>query len=227
MYRRWEREAPDGAVADMVGGLFLAGGIERKGHRHSHRALRHLWVGCTTSKRMVEGENIFMWEKVRTDFVEDPQLYRAIGRVSAESALFDELVREVIGEVIDGSDYLWILFEGQPTEWLIDTALKIMKEIDPYHEIWRDDLYSRFNSIMGGAGKIRPIRNAVVHGIWTRATVVDGDMITPKPWPTIIIDDENPYYCSRSRKGKIFEVRNCQLAMWIILPIDSRMPAWH
>lgn len=149
--------------------------------------------------------------RIRIDFVEDAQLFRAVGRVSVESALLDELMREVITELIEGSDYMWILFEGQSTEWLIATVLEILTEMDSHRRIWPDDLHSRFKCIMSGIKKIRPLRNSVIHGNWTYDTPAELTEIASKPWRTIV-HNEDVYYCNRSRMRDIEEVREFSIS---------------
>lgn len=51
-------------------------------------------------------------------FLDHPEMARAVGRVAIESALFDELLREVLSDVLVPGAGSWILFEGQSSEGL-------------------------------------------------------------------------------------------------------------
>ncbi|WP_327290770.1 hypothetical protein [Streptomyces sp. NBC_01198] len=138
------------------------------------------------------------------DFVDDPNLFRAIGRVAAESAQFDEVLREMISELIDGARTSWVLFEGQTSEWLSENFKAILRET-----LKTENYRPKFQSLFADMGQLRALRNAVIHGTWVTAPVggePTEEYYATRPWGNA--DKSTPlYYCMRSRMRKGFEER--------------------
>ncbi|WP_123965235.1 hypothetical protein [Streptomyces sp. TLI_185] len=139
-------------------------------------------------------------------FVEDRDLYRAIGRVASESALMDELLRELICEVSGVDELFWVLLQGQSSEWLSDTCKAILEQRDPYFRVWPENHHVKVLELLDELSRYRVIRNAVIHGVWYPYDPFGGEGLSPRPWGAK--DDGSPvYYCLRSRYRKLDEVR--------------------
>lgn len=141
---------------------------------------------------------------LRPSFRGGPALYAAIGRVAYESALTDELLREVLCDLDPFADGLWWLFEGQSSEWLCNSAATMLEHVDPNHSVWPKSVHDDFLAQLAELRGLRPLRNAVVHGIWTNSC---DEETLPRPWGGTWTDEDPPYFCSRSRPRTVFESR--------------------
>lgn len=150
-----------------------------------------------------------------TVFVEDGDLYRAIGRVASESARMDELLRELIGDVSGVDELLWVLLQGQSSEWLSETCKSILPQRDPYFRRWPKSHHAKILELLDEFSRYRVIRNAVIHGVWYPYEPFGEEDFFPRPWGAT--DDGSPvYYCTRSRYRKLDEVREmsvCDVAV--------------
>jgi hypothetical protein len=106
-------------------------------------------------------------------------LYEAIGRVAVESALFDELLDSIIGEIVD--DRFAFFWEGQATEALGDLCKKAVYSADPFAKRWGQEHHDRINQLLTEANYLRQIRNIVVHGIWSVHNSEEGET-RHRPW---------------------------------------------
>ena len=139
-------------------------------------------------------------------FVEDDDLYRAIGRVASESARMDELLRELIGDVSGFDEILWVLLQGQNSEWLSEACKSVLRQRDPYFRRWPESHHIKILELLDEFSRYRIMRNAVIHGVWYPYEPFGEDDLLPRPWGAA--DDGSPiYYCTRSRYRKIDEVR--------------------
>ncbi len=136
-------------------------------------------------------------------FVTDPDLLNAIGSVAVESAILDDFLREMIGDLVVGHE-LWILLEGQSTEWLCQTSRLLLHETDPHGDYYTTDQHERFNTLINRIAELRNLRNTVVHGTWRWGPSLgtEPDEIEDRPWGGPI--DDTTYLCNRSRPRKIF-----------------------
>ncbi|MFE7895993.1 hypothetical protein ACFU3E_00340 [Streptomyces sp. NPDC057424] len=143
-------------------------------------------------------------------FVNDDDLTLAIGKVVRESALMDELLRELIGDLLgEASDVVWILFEGQTSEWLATTPKELLKLVDPVNRKWAKEEHEKLISIIGELGLLRRLRNAVVHGVWLRDPIAYEEW-AGRPWGNV--SDGTPiYYCFRSKQRDEPEVRELSI----------------
>ncbi|MGW0184460.1 hypothetical protein ACWDV7_01690 [Streptomyces sp. NPDC003362] len=156
-----------------------------------------------TGKQLTKGK----WEVGdRFWFVNDDDLTLAIGKVVRESALTDELLREMIGDLLgEASDFVWILFEGQTSEWLASTPKELLKLVDPTNRTWAKEEHEKLISIIGELGLLRRLRNSAVHGVWLRDAIAH-DEWAGRPWGNV--SDGTPvYFCFRSKQRDEPEVR--------------------
>lgn len=131
--------------------------------------------------------------------VDDP-LLRAIGRVVVDSAELDELLRYIANDLLGYSDESWVIFEGQPTEWLIQTCEALVTEHlgQPYtREHPRTD-YSAISDCLKDLRNLKQVRNAVVHGTWEDEFT---GIVAPRspPWPH---EPGETFCCSQSRRHR-------------------------
>lgn len=138
-----------------------------------------------------------------THFVQDERLRAAVGRVAQESALLDEFLRELLDELVGPSDHIWLLFEGQSSEWLIETTLAMLEQVDPYFRKWSATQRRGVEELLNDARKLRPLRNAVIHGVWSYVSIMEPEDIRSRPWGEA--DSGEPVYiCTKSRFRKVF-----------------------
>ncbi|MDL9938365.1 hypothetical protein QSJ18_16560 [Gordonia sp. ABSL1-1] len=128
----------------------------------------------------------------------------AIGRVAIESAECDDRLRTILNDLSSLSDGVWLLYEGQPTEWLISTIEMMVREINPYFNAWPDELNARLIASLRELKALRDRRNTVIHGTWEPVTedlrrLHEGN-IKPRPWG--VWDQSEEWYCFRSRFRK-------------------------
>lgn len=137
-------------------------------------------------------------------FVQDERLSAAIGRVAQESALLDEFLRELLDRLVGPSDHIWLLFEGQSSEWLLETTLVMLEQVGPYFRNgkWSAKQRRRVEELLYGARKLRPLRNAVIHGVWSDVSIMEPEDIRSRPWGEAD-SDEPVYFCTKSRSRKV------------------------
>ncbi|MCZ7377305.1 hypothetical protein [Micromonospora sp. WMMC250] len=133
--------------------------------------------------------------------IADQELAAAVGRVAMESALQEELLRDVLALLVGDSG--WILFEGQSAEWLIQACRISLNEVDHWHSRWKESDHERFNELLRQTDHLRKIRNVVVHGRWEDSPY--NDEVVPRPWGAW--ENSQAYYCLRSRLRRGFETR--------------------
>lgn len=139
----------------------------------------------------------------KAHFVQDERLSAAIGRVAQESALFDEFLRELLDRLVGPSDHIWLLFEGQPSEWLLETTFVMLEQVDPYFRKWSAKQRRGVEDLLNGARRLRPLRNAVIHGVWSYVSIMEPEDIRSRPWGEAD-SDEPVYFCTKSRFRKVF-----------------------
>jgi hypothetical protein len=125
-------------------------------------------------------------------------LYRAIGRVSAASALYDELLTELLDELL-GTEDAGRLFVGQSSDWLAQSCRILFDDSTMWRRKYPAEARDRFFELLGAADSLRHLRNRIIHGIWTKDRFHDENS-RPRPWGDW--DDEVPFYCSRGRIRK-------------------------
>ncbi|MFD3341195.1 hypothetical protein ACFWVW_18920 [Streptomyces anthocyanicus] len=118
----------------------------------------------------------------------------------------DELLRELIGDISGVDEILWILLQGQSSEWLSEACKSILRQKDPYFRRWPENHHKRLLELLDELSRFRIIRNAVVHGVWYDYDPFDGEGCLPRPWGELR-DHHHIYFCTRSRYRKIDEVR--------------------
>ena len=123
-----------------------------------------------------------------------PGVYEAVGRVAVESALQDDLLREILTDLV-GQD-LWYFFEGQTTEALLVSCRTVLDHTDPPHERFSDAQREAFLKAVTSLSDLRDLRNSVVHGLWSK-WCVDPETALDRPWRDG--DDGELLYVSRSR----------------------------
>ncbi|GGU56899.1 hypothetical protein GCM10010211_22010 [Streptomyces albospinus] len=144
------------------------------------------------------------------EFTSNPDLFKAIGRVAVESAQVDEMLREMISDLLpESADDVWILFEGQGSEWLSETFKTMLAHVDGTFRSWAREDHEEFRKLLGWAAQLRVLRNAVVHGTWREEITLgwsDGDDYIGRPWK-----DSQPgekiFWCIRSRQRKGLQER--------------------
>ncbi|WP_329253108.1 hypothetical protein OG223_25750 [Streptomyces sp. NBC_01478] len=118
----------------------------------------------------------------------------------------DELLRELIGDMSGADEILWVLLQGQGSEWLSDTCKSVLCQRDPYFSRWPESSHVKVLELLNEFAKYRLIRNAVIHGVWYPYDPFGEEGRLPRPWGAV--DDGSPvYYCMRSRHRKIDEAR--------------------
>lgn len=108
-------------------------------------------------------------------------LYTAIGRVAASSAVLEDVLRYVLAEHSSG----WlsngaVVFEGQSLEWLVSNSVAVMtSRIDsPGMEFDSAETVAhtvRLRDAVKSASAIKSDRNTVVHGRWRRECQYESD----------------------------------------------------
>lgn len=137
-------------------------------------------------------------------FVNDANLSAAIGRVAMQSALLDELLREILAWLYEKDFAVAIFLEGQKTDWLIQYSRAALNHVDHYYRTWPKDLHDEFNALLSRANELRVLRNIVVHGVWMHESVDDNP--SPRPWGDI--EDGTPVYsCYSSKYRRLFDER--------------------
>lgn len=122
------------------------------------------------------------------------ELYAAIGRVTAESALADELLSEILSSAV--SDRLHYLFYGMGVETLYRAASQIVK-YENHRGRWAEADEAEFLAALAALHSLVPLRNAVVHGTWRLDDVSEED-VRPRPWGGGM-EGPDLYYCWRNR----------------------------
>ncbi|MGP3979393.1 hypothetical protein ACTWQF_36380 [Streptomyces sp. 8N114] len=145
------------------------------------------------------------------EFTSNADLFRAIGRVAVESAQVDEMLREMISELLPGSaDDVWILFEGQSSEWLSSTFKTMLAHVDGgRYRLWAPEDHEEFQKLLSWAAQLRVLRNAVIHGTWREEFTLgwtEGDDYVGRPWKDGQ-EDEKLFWCIRSRQRKGLQER--------------------
>ena len=160
-------------------------------------------------------------------FVDDENLTLAIGKVARESALMDELLREMIGDLLgEPADIVWILFEGQTSEWLATTLKELLKYVDPHYRKWEKGVHEKLISTVGELAPLRRLRNCIVHGVWLHDSAGSEDW-PERPWGDV--DDGTPiYYCFRSKvrdepEMRELSVRDVEIIAERINDVQSRI----
>ncbi|WP_431033666.1 hypothetical protein ACQYWQ_09190 [Streptomyces sp. P6-2-1] len=143
-------------------------------------------------------------------FANNPDLYRAIGRVAAESAQTDEAFREMIGGLLpDSSDDVWMLFEGQGSDWLRNTFKMMLSHVDHQHRWWSAADHQQFATLLREARELGDLRNVVIHGTWHDEMVIGWsgeDDYVGRPWGDDDTD-EPLFFCMRSRQRRALQER--------------------
>ncbi|MGW8766849.1 hypothetical protein ACWGN5_30620 [Streptomyces sp. NPDC055815] len=138
-------------------------------------------------------------------FTSNSELFRAIGRVAVESAQLDEMLREMICDLLSASENdVWLLFEGQTSEWLSDTFKAMLSQVDGYYSTWSREDHIEFRRILVELGKLRVMRNAVTHGTWREQLTLgrsEGDDYLERPWGEDSTGEQK-FWCIRSRQRK-------------------------
>ena len=150
-----------------------------------------------------------MTSKIEDD---DLTLYAAIGRVASQSANLDDTLRNLLHDLVGISDEVWVLFEGQSTDWLVNSCRAVFKVTGPsYH--WSADLRDRVAQLLARIDSLRRQRNIVIHGVWSRQCFYRHDeekhCISR---PNDLKDDSETYYFMRSNQRKIFEEAHLSVA---------------
>lgn len=129
----------------------------------------------------------------------DERLYGAIGRVAVSSAMLDEVLTELVDELA-GTDIMWRITVGQSTDWLIQSLRLLLDETDPYFRRYTHEQHRTFLSLLDEAGRLRDLRNYVVHGLWTSESAFEEDA-RPRPWGETEAT-EAVFYSTRARNRK-------------------------
>ncbi|MEU3859780.1 hypothetical protein AB0F03_20820 [Streptomyces sp. NPDC028722] len=149
------------------------------------------------------------------EFTSNPDLFRAIGRVAVESAQVDEMLREMISDLLpESADDVWILFEGQSSEWLSETFKTMLAHVDGRYHLWAREDHEEFRKLLGVAAQLRVLRNAVVHGTWREEFTLgwsEGDDYIGRPWKDGQ-PDEKIFWCIRSRQRKGLQEREFSIS---------------
>lgn len=129
----------------------------------------------------------------------DDSLYGAIGRVAVSSAMLDEVLTELVDEFAR-TDVMWRITVGQSTDWLIQSLRLLLDETDPYFKSYTQEQHLAFLEMLDEAGRLRDLRNYVVHGLWTSKLVFEEEA-RPRPWGETEAR-EAVFYSTRARNRK-------------------------
>lgn len=130
-------------------------------------------------------------------------LESAIGRVAINSAKCDDRLRSILNDLAGNHDGVWLLYEGQTTEWLISTTEMMVEQLNPYFRRWPERLNNDLLAALRDLKPLRDRRNTVIHGTWELRSkiehIYDDDEwgIRPRPWG--IRDQADEWCCFRSR----------------------------
>jgi hypothetical protein len=137
---------------------------------------------------------------------ESADLLRAIGRVAMASAHTDRALTELLNRLAGPNDTSWILFEGQSSDWLINSIVEVVK-FDS--SIATQAARSAIQDIVRDLRLLYQLRNTIIHGVWdtypqfSELEDVDPDWRPrPRPWGGWD-DDGRVYYCHRTRLRKV------------------------
>jgi len=125
------------------------------------------------------------------------ELVTAIGRVAVESAALEASLRFLLDDLAPVHDYAWFLYEGQPTDWLINACLAVLRTRRMYDKRteWPDDV----EETLRRAKTLSERRNQIVHGQWMFEDPDDPwAKVVPRPWGGKHTDDS--MLCVRSRR---------------------------
>ncbi|MGW4371248.1 hypothetical protein ACWEKT_36960 [Nocardia takedensis] len=146
------------------------------------------------------------------DFAE---IYPALGRLVINSSYLESRVRFLLG-FLGSSDAVWIVFEGQSVDWMIETGKAIIRESNGLYEFRLQDL-DRMTAALGQAKQLNQSRNLFIHGDWSATN--DDDYVVPRPAGSPPAD--RIYFVSRSRHRKITDT--CEVAVADIDLLADRM----
>jgi hypothetical protein len=135
-------------------------------------------------------------------------LYAAIGRVAASSAILEDTLRSILKDLSDTeySDEAWILFEGQSMDWLINGCFLILKHSGPSHR-WYNYGHELIKLLGECKEKLQKDRNVVIHGIWKDYCEWSNEEEEHRNCtlrPSDSQDDHRIYYFMRSNQRRVF-----------------------
>jgi hypothetical protein len=137
------------------------------------------------------------------DLDKDRDLYAAIGRVASTSAALEDSLRWILYDFC-GSDEAALLFDGQATEWLINSCRAIIKGAYHPESNWMKRYQAPLLSLLSEASWLRVERNFVIHSTWSREKPsVGADSYLPRPKGAP--EDSRIYYFQRSARRIGFE----------------------
>ena len=201
-HRRWSKRHPSGRGPD-----------ERQNAAQATANIDpHLNRPCgssPSSARQTRGRRIFP-DATSRGYVEampddagslSNGMARAIGLVAMASARLDDQLRYLLSDLA-GSEQIWPLFEGQGTEWLIESTRMVMQQGARLYDV---ELRPSLTETLADGKRLQPIRNTVIHGVWSTTTQYrlddEDENYRPKarPWGQIGDSDDPVFYCHRSR----------------------------
>jgi hypothetical protein len=158
----------------------------------------------------------------RQSDLEDSALYSAIGRVASSSANLDDTLRNVLYNLVGPGDEVWVLFEGQSTDWLVSSIRTVLKVAGPSH-FWSEGRRERLAELLTQADGLRRRRNVVIHGVWGRACFYRRDekefrQCIARPFNAP--DNSETFYFMRSNQRKPLEEAHLSISDINALAVD-------
>jgi len=125
-------------------------------------------------------------------------LYAAIGKVAHATAQLDVMLTE-FAETLADSSVVWLLVTGQSTDTLVQTCQRLLEEVDPFGTAYPDGFRKRIDARLEELGRLRQLRNQVVHGTWSKYPFDE----QPKPRPFGGAENDETFWVARERIRRI------------------------
>jgi hypothetical protein len=148
-------------------------------------------------------------------------LYRALGRLTVESAGLESRLRYVVGRLAGDDDAGWIIFEGQSVDWLISNAKAVLGE-HAEMERWPPQENDRILALLPLIQEAHRTRNFMVHGHWVDYCHL-GEDEGCEPRPMSAPADDRIFHVMRSRYRKGYQER--EVAVVDVERLADRMRA--
>ncbi|MEU7141692.1 hypothetical protein ABZ942_19735 [Nocardia sp. NPDC046473] len=136
---------------------------------------------------------------VAADCSDFDDVYPALGRLVLSSSYLEGRLRYLVGWLA-ATDEASIVFDGQSTDWLIQSAKAMLGELKQTGAYALQDC-GRFEAALARAKELNNDRNFFVHGEWSIES--GDDLCIPRPKSRPI--DERVFYIARSRLRKVFQ----------------------
>ncbi|MEU9225873.1 hypothetical protein AB0D40_16070 [Streptomyces massasporeus] len=144
------------------------------------------------------------------------ELYPALGMLVVASADMESRLRYVVSELA-GGDTVWIIFEGQSVECLVQNGIAVLGQLEPAKR-WPQENSDRIRDALRTALDANRLRNLMVHGDW-RTDCVDWETCVARPSSGPA--DHRIFHVCRSRYRKGFEER--QVAVCDVEALAEKM----